>query len=89
MRSALISIGVATLIAVSMAWPRGRTADAPSRVPRGSPPSTSDADIAGLLRYEPTGLSLVSPYRRGWIPGIIIHGLWSSPWSWSPMVEAM
>jgi hypothetical protein len=55
MRSALISIGVATLITVSMAWPQGRTADAPSRVLRGPLRSTTDADVAGLLCYEPTG----------------------------------
>src|SRR5712675_779295 len=68
MRTALISIGVATLIAVSTAWPQGPPADAPSRVPPGPPPATTDADVAGLLRYEPTGLSLLRPYRRGRIP---------------------
>ena len=48
-----------------------------------------DADVAGLLRYEPTGLSLLQPYRRGRAPVVFVHGLWSSPWSWSPMVEAL
>src|SRR5205823_2804171 len=74
---ALIWIGVATLIAVSTAWPQGPPADAPSRVPPGPPPATTDADVAGLLRDEPTGLSLLRPYRRGRIPVIFIHGLWS------------
>jgi pimeloyl-ACP methyl ester carboxylesterase len=58
-------------------------------MPPGSPPATTDADVAGLLLYEPSGLSLVPPYRRGRIPVIFIHGLWSSPRSWSPMDEAM
>jgi NADPH-dependent 2,4-dienoyl-CoA reductase/sulfur reductase-like enzyme len=75
MRSALISIGVATLISVSMAWPQGRPADGPSRVPSGAPPATTDADVAALLRYEPTGLSLLRPYRRGRIPVIVGHSM--------------
>jgi pimeloyl-ACP methyl ester carboxylesterase len=89
MRTALISIGVATLIAVSTAWPEGPPADAPSRVPAGPPPAKRDADVAGLFRFEPTGLSLLQPYRRGRTPVIFIHGLWSSPWSWSAMVEGL
>jgi pimeloyl-ACP methyl ester carboxylesterase len=89
MRTALASIGVATLVAVSTACPPGRSPEALLRVPPGPAPARTDADVAGLLRYEPTGLSLLSPYRRGRIPVILIHGLWSSPWSWSPMVEAL
>jgi pimeloyl-ACP methyl ester carboxylesterase len=48
-----------------------------------------DAAVAGLLRYEPTGLSLLQPYRRGRVPVVFVHGLWSGPWSWSSMVEAL
>src|SRR5262249_20539471 len=65
MRSALISIGVATLVAASMAWPQGRTADAPSRVPRGPPPSTTDPHIAGLPRWR-----RLPPLRAG---GLVPH----------------
>jgi pimeloyl-ACP methyl ester carboxylesterase len=42
-----------------------------------------------LLRYEPTGLSLVSPYARGKIPVLFIHGLWATPCSWHPMIAAL
>jgi len=48
MRSALISIVVATRIAVSMAWPQGRPADAPSRAAR-----TSAGDDRHGVRQEP------------------------------------
>jgi pimeloyl-ACP methyl ester carboxylesterase len=42
-----------------------------------------------LLRYEPTGLSLLSPYARGKIPVVFIHGLWSNPSSWHRMIAAL
>ena len=89
MRTALTSIGIATLVAVATAWTRGPSGDAPARQPQGPPAAMPDADVAGLLRYEPTGLSLLQPYRRGRVPVVFVHGLWSSPWSWSPMVEAL
>ena len=89
MRPVPTSIVIATLVTVSAARPQDRSADEPSRMPPGPPPATTDADVAGLHRYEPTGLSILRPYRRGRIPVIFIHGLWSSPWSWSPMVEAL
>jgi pimeloyl-ACP methyl ester carboxylesterase len=89
MRTVLTSIVVAALVTFPMAWPQGRSADAPSRTSPGPQPATSDADVAGLLRYEPTGLSLLRPYRRGRIPVVLVHGLWSGPWSWAPMVEAL
>ena len=89
MRSVLTLIGIATLAAVSTARPQGPSADAPSRATARPRRTTADADIAGLLRYEPTGLSLLRPYRRGRVPVVFVHGLWSGPWSWAPMVEAL
>ena len=50
-------------------------------------PAKADADFAGLFRFEPTGLSLLRPYSRGRIPVVLIHGLWSNPWSWARMIE--
>ena len=58
--------------------------------PRSAPvrsPSGAGGDVAGLLRFEPTGLSLLGPYQRGKIPVVFIHGLWASPWSWTRMIE--
>ena len=89
MPAALTSIGIATLVTIATAWTRGPSGDAPSRQPHGPPAAMPDADFAGLFRYEPTGLSLLQPYRRGRVPVVFVHGLWSSPWSWSPMVEAL
>jgi pimeloyl-ACP methyl ester carboxylesterase len=42
-----------------------------------------------LLRYEPTGLSLASPFARGKIPVVFIHGLWSTPASWHRMIASL
>lgn len=53
-----------------------------------APPSPSAA-TTDLLRYEPTGLSLLRPYERGKVPVVLIHGLWLSPWSWQRMIEAL
>src|SRR5512143_1754416 len=89
MPAALTSIGIATLVAVATAWTRGPSGEAPARPPQGPPAAMPDADVAGLLRYEPTGLSLLQPYRRGRVPVVFVHALWSSPWSWAPMVEAL
>lgn len=61
-----------------------------------SEPSTPKVANAGpaapaeaLLRYEPTGLSLLRPYERGKVPVVLVHGLWMGPWSWHRMVEAL
>jgi pimeloyl-ACP methyl ester carboxylesterase len=48
-----------------------------------------DADVAGLFRFEPTGLSVLRPFERGKIPVIFIHGLWANPWSWYRMIESL
>jgi pimeloyl-ACP methyl ester carboxylesterase len=65
-------------------------AGAPSlSLAQGVMPSGHPGSIAELLRYEPTGLSLLSPYARGKIPVVFIHGLWSSPASWHRMVATL
>ena len=46
-----------------------------------------DQRVAELLRFEPSGLSMLRPYARGKIPVVFIHGLWSAPWSWSRMIR--
>jgi pimeloyl-ACP methyl ester carboxylesterase len=47
------------------------------------------ADATALLRYEPTGLSLLQPYQRGKIPVVFVHGLWSNPCSWAKMIDSL
>jgi pimeloyl-ACP methyl ester carboxylesterase len=89
MRAALTSVGVLALVAVSTAWPQVPSADVPPRSPSSPAATTPDADVTALLRFEPTGLSLLQPYRRGLVPVLFIHGLWRNPSSWSPMVEAL
>jgi pimeloyl-ACP methyl ester carboxylesterase len=53
-----------------------------------APPSPT-APLAHLLRYEPTGLSLLAPYAKGKIPVLFIHGLWLSPSSWHRMIATL
>ncbi len=52
--------------------------------PSGPPPSMTE-----LMRYEPTGLSLLGPHVRGKVPVLFVHGLWVSPWSWHRMITAL
>lgn len=89
MRIIQSSILAATLVTIAAAQPQGQSADTPSRVSSGPPPATTRADAASLLRYEPTGLSRLGTYRRGRVPVVFVHGLWSGAWSWAPMVEAL
>jgi pimeloyl-ACP methyl ester carboxylesterase len=52
-------------------------------------PATTAPELKQLFHYEPTGLSLLHPYARGSVPVVFVHGLWASPWSWHPMIEAL
>ncbi len=52
-------------------------------------PSGPAGGMTHLLRYEPTGLSLLRPYGKGKMPVVLVHGLWASPWSWHRMIEAL
>jgi pimeloyl-ACP methyl ester carboxylesterase len=66
------------------------TAVAPSCcLAQGDTPPGHSGSITELLRYEPTGLSLLSPYARGKIPVLFIHGLWSNPTSWHRMIATL
>jgi pimeloyl-ACP methyl ester carboxylesterase len=56
---------------------------------QGETPSGPSGSVTELLRYEPTGLSLLSPYARGKIPVLFVHGLWSNPASWHRMIAAL
>ena len=91
-------MGVVRSLAVIMAFVAATSTSAsaqkpsqvePSREVSGRRPTKHDADVAGLLRYEPTGLSLLRPYKRGKIPVLFIHGLWANPLSWSGMVKSL
>jgi len=89
MRVIVTSVVITILFVVTSAWPQNAPSVEPSRM--SSVPSLAQQalDVARLFRYEPTGLSLLQPYRRGQIPVVFVHGLWSNPWSWSPMVEVL
>jgi hypothetical protein len=79
MRTVRTSIVIATLFAVTAGWPQGQSGGSAPRLLPGPQRETTDADVTGLLRYEPTGLSLLGPYRRGRVPVVFVHGLWSGP----------
>jgi pimeloyl-ACP methyl ester carboxylesterase len=58
-------------------------------VTTGLAPAKPHADLTGMLRYEPTGISLLRPFDREKVPVVFVHGLWSNPCSWSPMIESL
>jgi len=66
-----------SLLALSLSWGES---DAPAG---------HSASVSELFRYEPTGLSLLSPYTRGKIPVLFIHGLWLTPGSWHRMIATL
>jgi pimeloyl-ACP methyl ester carboxylesterase len=82
---ALVAVGAVFAATWALAQVPSRVE--PSREAQGRTPPRAEADIVGLFRFEPTGLSLLRPYRRGRIPVVLIHGLWSNPWSWARMIE--
>jgi pimeloyl-ACP methyl ester carboxylesterase len=82
-------IAVVAFIAATSAWAQVPSRVKSSRDARGPAPAKADTDIIGLFRFEPTGLSLLRPYRRGRIPVVLIHGMWSNPWSWARLIEVL
>ena len=82
-------VGFVAFIAATSAWAQAPSRVGASREAPGRAPARADADVAGLFRYEPTGLSLLIPYRRGKVPVVFIHGLWANPISWSRMIESL
>jgi pimeloyl-ACP methyl ester carboxylesterase len=82
-------VTVAVVIAATWAWAQVPSRVEPSREAQGRTPPRAEADVVGLFRFEPTGLSLPRPYQRGKIPVVLIHGLWSNPWSWARMIEEL
>ncbi len=66
------------------------TAATPSRSwAQANTPASPPTSMTELLRYEPTGLSLLSPYVRGKVPVVFIHGLWSNPTSRHRMIASL
>lgn len=61
----------------------------PARVPFGIDSPKQARDSPTLPCSETTGLHLLRPYRRGRIPVVFVHGLWSSPTSWSYMIDVL
>jgi pimeloyl-ACP methyl ester carboxylesterase len=83
-------IATALLVTATSAWGQSSATVGPSgNAPGPSPPARAKTDVAVMFRYEPTGLSLLRPYERGKVPVVFVHGLWSSPWSWSHMIEGL
>ncbi|MDR3639570.1 MAG: alpha/beta fold hydrolase [Isosphaeraceae bacterium] len=73
----LILVGLLSSTGASPSWAQG---DAPA---------SPSASMMELLHYEPTGLSLLTPYTRGKVPVVFIHGLWLNPASWHRMISAL
>jgi pimeloyl-ACP methyl ester carboxylesterase len=89
-----LALGVFSSLVIMMAdlspvGAQGPTAAPSPAVPQGHSPSKPSGVVTDLIRYEPTGLSLLRPYARGKVPVVFIHGLWSNPCSWHRMIEAL
>jgi len=80
---------IVAMIAATSAWPQSPPKVEPSRQASGRSSPRVDPDVAGLFRFEPTGLSLLRPYHRGKTPVVFVHGLWANPSSWSRMIESL
>jgi pimeloyl-ACP methyl ester carboxylesterase len=89
MRVGAAAVVLVALIAATAARSQSPAGVEPSREPAAPAPAQQHADVSGLIRFEPMGLALLQPYRRGRIPVVFVHGLWSNPSSWSRMVEAL
>src|SRR5947209_390262 len=94
-RSYFIGLSISSFFFPRCFWhrcsiPFGVAVGAPSRT-RGQSdaPASHSVSVSELLRYEATGLSLLSPYTRGKIPVLFIHGLWLNPGSWHRMIATL
>jgi pimeloyl-ACP methyl ester carboxylesterase len=74
----------------------GSAGDRPAGVPREAAREAGAAGqragaVAGIpgLRFEPTGLTLLRPFEKDKVPVVLVHGLWSGPWSWAKAVEEL
>jgi pimeloyl-ACP methyl ester carboxylesterase len=76
------------LVVISLAWVWLISGSSSCRA-QVDGPANPPASMMDLIRYEPTGLSLLNTYERGKIPVVFIHGLWSNPSSWHRMIVAL
>ena len=83
------SSAIVAFIVATSAWSQAPSRVEPSREASGRSSSGAATDVVSLLRFEPTGLSLLRPYQRGKTPVVFVHGLWANPWSWSRMIESL
>ena len=82
-------VAVGAVIAPTWAWAQVPSHAEPSREAQRRTPPRVDAEVVAAFRYEPTRLWFLRPYCRGWIRVVLIHGLWSNPWSWARMIKEM
>ena len=87
MRSVRTLAAIVALNVASSTWSQTPRSVEQPRDASGHSSSLAATDVVGLLRFEPTGVSLLGPYMRGKIPVVFVHGLWSNPCSWRHMIE--
>jgi pimeloyl-ACP methyl ester carboxylesterase len=83
------SAAIVALIAAIPAWSQVPPLAEPSRQAHGRTSPKVGSDVAGLFRFESTGLAFMGPYQRGKTPVLFVHGLWANPASWSRMIESL
>jgi pimeloyl-ACP methyl ester carboxylesterase len=89
MRGVRVSFVMAAFVAAPSAFGQSpATLKSPAGAHGGSS-ARSRADVATMMRYEATGLSLLRPYERDKVPVVFVHGLWSNPCSWAAMIESL
>jgi pimeloyl-ACP methyl ester carboxylesterase len=52
-------------------------------------PAAPASPAANALHFATTGLTMRRPFARGKVPVVFIHGLWATPRSWEPMIQAL
>src|SRR5262245_44166103 len=55
----------------------------------GRQPAPPASPAANAFQFAPTGLTMRRPFVRGKVPVVFIHGLWATPRSWEPMIQAL
>lgn len=73
--------------AVTVCWLAGALAS--SAFAQDDTPAHPALPLKELMCYESTGLSVLRSYERGKVPVVFVHGLWSTPCSWSRMIAAL
>ena len=89
MRIIKVLAAIVVLNVASSSWSQTPRSVEQPREASGHLAAATATDVVNLMRFEPTGLSLLGHYQRGKIPVVFVHGLWANPCSWTRMIESL